>query len=256
MEIHNSALQNLPKVRRIFCCCQLKQLINCYSTTRAFVEQSFCLEYCSIYWKWRHSQRLIGLYNLKMKFKVCADACTFKQLESQVVALKNNNQFVAHTLHMWRNQSHGVKCQCQLHRQSIQYMLDKFQLLLNLNQNYVQVSKSLLSTSERICSSYKLWVMDVPENLLQSITNSLTVLLRWWQIFVQIFKSVYEGISKHNSNRNYRNWLLAAQTLLTGNLEMAWNSEAFRHEKCRDNIKLLRIPALEDNNIWCCCIRM
>jgi hypothetical protein len=72
-----------------------------------------------------------------MKFKVCSDAYTFKQLESQVVALENNNQFVDHFLQLWRNQSHGVKCQCQLHRDTIQCMLDKLQLLLNLNQRYV-----------------------------------------------------------------------------------------------------------------------
>ncbi len=97
--------------------------------------------------------------------------------------------------------------------------------------------------------------MYLPEILLQSITNSLIVLIRRWQIFVQIFKSVYEWISNHNSNRNYRNWLLAAQALLSRNVGMAWNSEAFRHEKCIDHIKLLKISALEDNNIWCCCMR-
>jgi hypothetical protein len=91
----------------------LKQVIICSSTIRAFVEQSFCLENCSIYWKWLDSQRLIGLYNLKMKFKVCFDACTFKQLESQVVALKKNtwNNLLTtveklhlnHTIDTWNN---------------------------------------------------------------------------------------------------------------------------------------------------------
>lgn len=106
----------------------------------------------------------------------------------------------------------------------------------------------------RICLSYRLWVMNLPENLLQSHIVSQCS-LEDVQIFVQFFKSVYERISKYNSNRNYRNWLLAAQTLLTRNVEMAWNFEEFRYEKCRDHIKPLRIPVLEDNNIWCCCMR-
>ncbi len=72
-----------------------------------------------------------------MKLKLCSDACTFKQMESEVDALKNNNQFVDNSLHLWRDQSHGVKYQCQLHRELIQCMLDMFQLLLKLNQRYV-----------------------------------------------------------------------------------------------------------------------